>query len=299
MSDMEGSGRKNENRTHPFIVIKNSSQDPANSAKCRRIAVRRNVFCNWQGGSDQSYVLVGEDAKDFWEAQDVTIENNLFLFNNANPSTGAVTLKCHVRNVAIRANTVLGTVYGWTCYALRCSQEKAQLAMEDVYIYNNIFDDPAGKMPQLIWGRPEFVRKDLVLLNNLYWNGGRAFPHHETTLLKIPADDPAAIVADPRLAHPAKMIIPRWDAAGGALRLRADAHPRRIRAAGQGLWRASARQPRHRPGRPATHAPRRHPRPPSRRPSRHRRLPDHPALATRDALNPATRARGNQGIKQI
>ena len=214
MSDMEGSGRKNENRTHPFIVIKNSSQDPANSAKCRRIAVRRNVFCNWEGGSDQSYVLVGEDAKDFWEAQDVSIENNLFLFNTANPSNGAVTLKCHVRNIMIRANTVLGTVYGWTCYALRCSQEKKQLAMEDIYLYNNIFSDPAGKMPQLIWGRREFVRKDLVLLNNLYWNGGRAFPHHESTLLEIPADDPAAVAADPRLVHPAKMIIPRWDAAG-------------------------------------------------------------------------------------
>jgi hypothetical protein len=214
-SDMAGSGRPTSHRTGAFIVVKNSSTDPANSAKCQRIAVRRNVFCNWEGQSDQSYVLIGEDAKDFWEAQDVTIENNLFLFNNATPSTGAVTLKCHVRNIMIRVNTVSGTVYGWTAYALRCSEEKAKLAMEDVYIYNNIFTDPAGKMPQLIWGRREFVRKDLVLLNNLYWNGGKAFPHHEDTLFRIPADDPEAVVADPRLADSSKMIIPRWDAARG------------------------------------------------------------------------------------
>ena len=212
-SDMEGSGRKNENRTHPFIVIKNSSKSPANKGICRRITVRRNVFCNWQGRADQSYLLVGEDAKDFWEAQDVLIENNLFLFNTTNPSNGAVTLKCRVRNITIRANTVCGTVYGWTAYALRCSEEKKRQALEDLYIYNNIFTDPAGKMPRLFSGKREFIRKDLDLRNNLYWNGGKAFRTYERTLLKVPDDDPAAVVADPLLRNPSKMTIPRWDAA--------------------------------------------------------------------------------------
>jgi len=212
-SDLEGSGRKNHNRTHPFIVIKNSSKDPANSAICRRITVRRNVFCNWQGGADQSYLLVGEDAKDFWEAQDVLIENNLFLFNTTNPSNGAVTLKCRVRNITIRANTVCGTVRGWMAYAVRCSEEKRKLALENLYIRNNIFTDPAGRMPRLFAGRREFVRKDLILRNNLYWNGGRPFRHYQSTLLKVPGDDPAAVVADPGLADPSKMTIPRWNAA--------------------------------------------------------------------------------------
>jgi len=212
-SDMEGRGRTNENRTHPYIVIKNSSKRPDNAGVCRRITVRRNVFCNWQGGADQSYLLVGEDAKDFWEAQDVLIENNLFLFNTANPSNGAVTLKCRVRNITIRANTVCGTVYGWTAYALRCSEEKRKLALENLYIYNNIFTDPAGKMPRLFSGKRDFVRKDLILRSNLFWNGGKPFRTYGRTLLKVPADDPAAVVADPRLPDPSKMTIPRWDAA--------------------------------------------------------------------------------------
>ena len=102
MSDMEGSGRQNKNNNQSLIVIKNSSMG-ANPNVCKRIAVRRNVFCNWQGRPDEGYVLIGEDAKNFWEAQDVTVENNLFLFNSANHSNGAVTLKDHVRNITIRA----------------------------------------------------------------------------------------------------------------------------------------------------------------------------------------------------
>ena len=213
-SDQEGSGRATAHKAGSFIVIKNSSKDPANAAKTRRIDVRRNVFCNWEGESDQSYVLIGEDAKDFWEAQDVAVENNLFLFNTAVPSTGAVTCKCHVRNVTVRANTVLGTVLGWTCYAIRLSEERPKLGMEDIFIFNNIFDDPAGRMSQLIWGHREFVR-GAELRNNLYWNAGKAFEHHESTLFRIPADDPAAVTADPRLPNPEKMVIPRWDAARG------------------------------------------------------------------------------------
>ncbi|MFB3894121.1 MAG: hypothetical protein ACE15C_19125 [Phycisphaerae bacterium] len=211
LSDMEGSGRKNENRNQALIVIKNST-GPEHKDFCKRITLRRNVFCNWQGQGDQSYVLVGEDAKDFWEAQDVTIENNLFLFNNTNKSTGAITLKCHVRNITIRANTVCGTVYGWTAYALRCSEEKPKLEMEGVYVYNNIFTDPAGKMQKLIDGRTQYV-KDFKLRSNLYWNGGKAFSHVDRSLARFPADDPAAVVADPKLADPSRMIIPRWDAA--------------------------------------------------------------------------------------
>ena len=213
LSDQEGSGRPNRNANQALIVIKNSS-GPGRKDFCRRIAVRRNVFCNWEGRSDQSYVLVGEDAKDFWEAQDVTIENNLFLFNNTNRSTGAITLKCHVRNVTIRANTVCGTVYGYTAYALRCSEERAKLGMESVSVCNNLFADPAGKMPRLVYGLPKYV-KDFSLRNNLYWNGGKAFPHDDGSLAKIPSDDPLSIAADPLLEDPSKMTIPRWMPWGG------------------------------------------------------------------------------------
>ncbi|RPI63655.1 MAG: hypothetical protein EHM48_02110 [Planctomycetaceae bacterium] len=214
MSDKAGSGRENDNNNQSLIVIKNSTKDDINKEICKRITLRRNIFCNWEGRPGESYVLIGEDSKDFWEAQDIMVENNLFLFNTTNRSAGAITLKCHVRNITVRANTFCGTLNGKTSYAMRCSEEKAKLAMENIYIYNNIFTDPAGKMPRLIYGEREFVKKDLELKNNLYWNGGKKFPFNDGALFEIPKDDPAAVTADPMLADPAKMTIPRWDVKG-------------------------------------------------------------------------------------
>jgi hypothetical protein len=214
-SDMEASGREVKLNYHPYIVIKNSTHDPDNAASCRRIMLRRNIFCNWQGKSSHSYLLLGEDAKPFWEAQEVTIENNLFLFNNDNPSNGAITLKCRLRDINIRANTVSGTVVGWTAYAIRFSQERKGLTMKDTFIRNNIFADPAGKMPRLFAGERDHVRPKLVLENNLYFNGGRDFRHYESFLLRVPDDDPAAVVGDPMLADPGDTRVARWDVKAG------------------------------------------------------------------------------------
>ena len=92
-----------------FICAKNSSNNSPNVT--RRITIRRNIFMNYEGKNDQAYVLIGEDYKKFYEAQDVMVENNLFLFTSKSSHIGAFQLKGKLRNITFRANTVSGHSY--------------------------------------------------------------------------------------------------------------------------------------------------------------------------------------------
>ena len=91
------------NATHPFVLIKNSGSTP----RSRNFVVRGNVFLNWQGLSDQPYLLLGEDAQPFHEAENVLVENNLFLGNTSNRMTAAFAIK-GAKDVLFRANTIHG-----------------------------------------------------------------------------------------------------------------------------------------------------------------------------------------------
>ncbi len=104
-NDYAGSGRRSANRSQGFIVAKNSGSTPDVT---RRIALRRNIFLNWDGKPDMAFILLGEDGKPFTEAQQVMIENNLFIHNSPVRTWGTLLYKGGLKDITFRANTVVG-----------------------------------------------------------------------------------------------------------------------------------------------------------------------------------------------
>ncbi len=213
-NDYAGSGRRGENRGHAFVVIKNSGSTPDVT---KRIAFRRNIFLNWQGLGDEAYLLLGEDGKPFIEAQQVTIENNLFIHNSPEKLWGTLLLKGGLRDVTFRANTIVGhpAVKGAGAFAAVCLRIDQNPPMGALTFVNNIFSDPTGQMPRFTMSNPKHFATNPVILNNLYWNVGKDIPR-ETDDLLVPDRDPARCIADPQLPgfDPA-ISLPRFDPAKG------------------------------------------------------------------------------------
>jgi hypothetical protein len=214
--DYAGSGRKVNNQGDAFIVIKNSGSPP-NFA--RRIALRGNIFLNYLGKPDEAFVLLGEDGKPFFEAQDITIENNLFVCNSPMRYWGAVLFKGGLKHIVVRANTFVGhpNVQWSGGFAGSCLRIGDNPPQEDLDFANNIFDDPTGNMPRFSMTRGDvFAAGHLpVMRNNLYWNAGKPIPAEKTDVV-IPSRDAKAIFADPLLpAQGQQMILPRIDPATG------------------------------------------------------------------------------------
>jgi hypothetical protein len=208
-NDLAASRRPVQNITHPFVLIKNSGS----RRQSRNFLVRGNVFLNWEGKSDQPYLLLGEDAKPFHEAENVIVENNLFLGNTANRMTAAFAVK-GAKNVRFRANTVHGDlplgadVWG---FAMRLGREGANPRNENIAFVNNIWSDPTGTMTHFSAGSPENTL-GASLRNNLYWNGGRAIPIDADRVLNVSAD-PQAILKDPGLPQDLRSVVPPvWNA---------------------------------------------------------------------------------------
>jgi Right handed beta helix region len=211
-NDFAASGRPVTNATHPFVLIKNSGATPTS----RDFIVRGNVFLNWQGTSDQPYLLLGEDAKPFHEARNVLVENNLFLGNTANRMTAAFAIK-GVRDVVFRANTIHGDFPlgsdSWG-FAMRLGREGENPKNENIAFYNNVWSDPTGTMTHLSAGDAANT-SGAVLRNNLYFNGGKRVPVDRGRVLNT-TDDPRAVVADPGLpADLASIVPPTWRPSAG------------------------------------------------------------------------------------
>jgi hypothetical protein len=208
-NDFAASRRPVANGTHPFVLIKNSGSRPAS----RNFLVRGNIFLNWQGLADQPYLLLGEDGKPFHEAENVLIENNLFLGNSPNPMTAAFAVK-GAKNVVFRANTIHGDFplgSGTWGFAMRLGREGANPKNEDIVFANNIFSDPTGTMIHFSTGSPENT-DGASLRRNLYFNGGKPIPIDRDRVLNV-TDDREAIIADPGLPSDLTPIVPPvWNA---------------------------------------------------------------------------------------
>jgi hypothetical protein len=216
LNDYAASGRRSAHRSQGFVVVKNSGSTPNVT---RRIAFRRNVFLNWDGKPDQAYLLLGEDGKPFFEAQEVTIENNLFLHNSPVRSWGTLLLKGGLRDITFRANTVLGhPVVKWSgALAAVCLRIDENPPMGDLSFANNIWCDPSGDMPRFTMSDAKVFAPGTkqVLHNNLYWNGGKKIPAEPSDVL-VPDRDLKRRLADPRLGDPGQdMPAVRWDGAKG------------------------------------------------------------------------------------
>jgi hypothetical protein len=216
LNDYAGSGRPSANRSQGFVVVKNSGSTPDVT---RRIAFRRNIFLGWDGKPDQAYLLLGEDGKPFCEAQQVMIENNLFLHNSPVRTWGTLLLKGGLRDVTFRANTVVGhPVVKWSgAFAAVCLRIDENPPMGDLTFVNNIWCDPTGGMPRFTMsdGKLFAPGSKQVIAGNIYWNGGKPIPTEAKDVL-VPARDPQKQLVDPRLGNPGLgMTLPRWDAAKG------------------------------------------------------------------------------------
>ncbi len=212
-NDFPGSGRPNPGDTKHFIVIKDSNEGADGLEGSERITVRRNVFLNWQGEFN-TMIQVGNDGKAFHEAEDVLIENNLLIGNAPAVVSAALGVR-GAKNVTVRNNTVSGDLPA-KAYAFRVGIVDLNPLNENIFFFNNIWSDPTGTM-----GAPspadsnEFSDGDpaetinLILDNNLYWNGGAPIPPGD--LASPLVDDARRVVADPLLnTKQNSVLLPRW-----------------------------------------------------------------------------------------
>ncbi|HET9316197.1 MAG TPA: Calx-beta domain-containing protein [Vicinamibacteria bacterium] len=214
-NDFTGSGRPNANDTSSFIVMKDSNQGDDGQIGADRITVRRNVFLGWEGSGGSNFVLIGEDGNDYFEGEDILVENNLMIGNSGNDMRAAFGVKGG-RNVTFRSNTVTGNLPA-LAYAFRVNREGANPLNENVRFHNNIWSDPTGTMgAEAAGGTNDFSDgapsevTGLVLDRNLYWNGGAAIPPGDQVNPNV--NDTRRIVANPQLAtNHSGIVLPRWN----------------------------------------------------------------------------------------
>jgi hypothetical protein len=210
-NDFAGSGRVNGNDTSSYIVAKDTSVGLDLNYGSKRIAIRRNVFANWEGRSGAHFVLAGNDNQTYFGADGVLIENNLMLGNSANTLRAAVGVK-GARCIDVVHNTVAGNLPS-LAWAARVSSEAANPPNEEIAFRGNVFSDPYGTMEDFCDGPPDETLS-VVLDGNLYWNGGLPIPIDPADVLNV-TDDANAVLADPVLGDQAGFVIPRWDPMAG------------------------------------------------------------------------------------
>lgn len=211
-NDFAASGRSNDNSTSSYIVVKDSNGADDSYMGAERIAIRRNLFLNWEGSSGTNFVLLGEDGNPYHEAFDVTIENNVMLGNSSNEVRAPFGIK-GARDVVFRHNTVVGDMPS-NAFAFRFNQEGDNPVNQNIQLYNNIWADPTGTMDDFS-DTPVGETDPFTIDNNLYYNGGSAVPDGGDDAIN-PSDDASAITGDPVLPDQSGIVLPVWDPAKGS-----------------------------------------------------------------------------------
>lgn len=211
-NDFAGSGRVNDNSTSSYIVIKDSNGSRDGIVGANNITVRRNVFLNWEGTTGHNFILCGEDGTKTYESFNVLIENNLMLGNSANVMRAPFGVKGS-KDITFRNNTISGN-FPSQAFAMRLNREKNNPPVANVRMYNNLWTDPTGSMEDFSDTPPADILS-FVLYRNLYWNNGPAIPYDPLEKVNY-TDDVGRVVADPLIASPAGLVIPRWVPASSA-----------------------------------------------------------------------------------
>jgi Right handed beta helix region len=204
-NDFARSGREDPGSTKHYVVVKDSNGNEDGRLGSGRVIIRRNVFMNWEGGFE-SFLVVGLDGKPYLEARDIRIENNLLIGNTGNEMDAAFSVY-GARDVAFVNNTVVGDLPGRE-YAFRVDSKDENPPNRNILFANNIWADPTGTMEEFSDGEPSNTI-DLVLDNNLYWNGGSRIPSGE--LVSPLSDDDRHVVRDPGLeADQSHLVVAFW-----------------------------------------------------------------------------------------
>jgi len=214
-NDFGRSGRPDSAPTqHHFITVKDSGGNSDGSLGSRHVAIRRNVFLNWEGASSEGFVNVGNDGKAYYEALHVRIENNLMVGNARNDMDSPLSV-AGAKDVAFVNNTVVGDL-PTRAYAFRAYIKGSNPVNRDIVLSNNIWSDPTGTMGEDASGDDgQFSAGDpgatvgLKLDNNLYWNAGAAIPGGDVA--SPGTDDHHPVVGDPGMsADQDAVVVPYW-----------------------------------------------------------------------------------------
>ncbi|HEY5671119.1 MAG TPA: hypothetical protein VIS10_14085, partial [Anaerolineales bacterium] len=149
------------------------------------------------------------------EVKVMRIENNLMI-GNAQDMVNSLLALSGVKDIAFANNTVVGDLPS-DAYAFRVDQKGVNLQNQNLYFYNNIWSDPSGTMGadlsgdknNFSGGEPVQV-SNLILDNNLYWNGPKLIPPGKVASPLL--DDARRVVTDPLLnTNHAAIVLPRWN----------------------------------------------------------------------------------------
>lgn len=204
-NDFEASGRDDDGSTKHFIVVKDSNENADRLRGSKRITIRRNVFLSWQG-DEESFIGVGNDGKPYHEAQNVRIENNLFIGNGSDAMNAPLTVY-GARALTFANNTVVGDLPS-DAFAFEVDIKARNPRNDGIWFRNNIWSDVTGTMSQFSDG-DRADTSDLVLDNNLYWNDGRTISSGD--VVSPLRDDARLVVQDPGLsAEQGSIVLPVW-----------------------------------------------------------------------------------------
>jgi hypothetical protein len=187
-NDYAASGRSGSS-SRPFLLITTSGPD--SDGITRRITVQRSIFL--QRVSDSAWpgqIQVGGDSKKDYTAQDITVQNNLFVAADGQ-NIGVPVRVSGARDVVIRANTMRSGPGSFQAMG-DIQREKFGPISANIQIANNVFLD--GEPNRFIRGDSGVVENS-SLENNLYWH---APPVTAGDYLNY-TDDARRIEADPLL----------------------------------------------------------------------------------------------------
>ncbi len=203
-NEYAASGRQ-ETSPRPFVLIKTSWPDE--DGITRRVTIERNLFLHKNTDAPwQSMVHVGGDDKDYYTAQNVTVQNNLFAAADG-PVMGKAVRVLGSRDVFIFANTMRSAAGSFLAMGEVARESQSPICV-NVQFANNLFLDEAGEGERLIQGDGTQIESGL-LRNNLYWWGAGPPPVTAGDYFNY-TDDARAIVKNPRLPAVARLTMPVW-----------------------------------------------------------------------------------------